>query len=335
MRGLILCFSLLHLVSASFAAPRGHGVGNGADGYFFASSGKVILREIYEEGLQNMSWPVHAQHSRFRERAFFILESEIERTMMASKLLSINIEIPGFADAMVAVADQIKWTFIAAPLTPIDYTGDEPSQFAGAEHRQIAIRLGREVHIHRDSWDRMSAENRIALLFHECIEAMLPEIRRTDGYQEQSSSDARKLTSRLFQNSLHIAELFYRKLPHAWSELESYGKSGPATFRVQLIGENGILNEWTHQLGGPVTVSELKERICSFDLGTRTQLRVIAKKAPFKLEWREYLAHFGPQNRSIIVKRHTPLRFEKSVHDFSSDCAGKTSLFLKQIFLEI
>ena len=206
-------FFLSLLLSSSLALAQGHVTGTGGDGFYFPSTKKLYLRDLYEAGITDFTLPKEGRKDvedvvRMSVNFLPISKKEVGeiRPKLVQKILQINEVVPGFGSALLHAMKMHTYVFVDVPLSEIpDEDGIDPDSDgiffevpSGAEFRQIANRSSTTIRIHRPSWHELSDEHRIALLFHEAIYSLQNTRPSPSGYLYQSALKTREITGHLF-----------------------------------------------------------------------------------------------------------------------------------------
>ncbi|MBX3018759.1 MAG: hypothetical protein KF767_12780 [Bdellovibrionaceae bacterium] len=311
MTSLLMAF--VAALGIAWSAPRGHGVGNGGDGYYFPATGDIFVRDLFESGLHLSKIPPGEVDNRFLRYDWPMLQTDRERLTMAIKLTELNRALPGFGDTLSSVAESYTWLFIDTPLAIVEHEEGLIDAVEGAEVRQLAIRLGTIIRIHRDSWNRMTDENRIALVFHELIEALLSPHPRDDGSWAQSNLKARELTGLLFhpqivdQGPRLMRHSFMPTLELPWTELRNYRNLGPQPLRLGISRNGHRSTTWSIARINRGERRQATREICALTEKDRERFSVgielEGRLRPYSVEMKSYSASFGQQNYSVVRER--------------------------------
>lgn len=322
---------LILLPSVALSAPRGHGVGNGGDGYYYRSTKKVVLRDLLETGLAKVAIDsAGAKTTRFTAREYPLLASESERTKLAVKLTEINSALPGFGDVLARVMDQYAWVFVDVPLALVEHQDNVIGEVSGAELRQLANRLGLVIRVHGPSWNLMNAENRIALILHEVIEALLTPKPGHNSGLTQSTLKARELTSLLFmpdlldRSSLILKTAFEGEMNLPWWQLEGFSKAQSPYF-IEI--ENAQERQNRTAPGTKSERAKLAKELCA----AQSSFEIRAHGRPYQILISKYESDFGPQLYSVL-KEHDIEALQASIDIKSPSCLLETSRALLKIY---
>lgn len=182
-------FSLMTL--SVFAADKG---GNGGDGVMI--DGQIHLLDLVEAGIEeepfiNRSIEVDQD---IKNLANSLKISGLPTNLFASKLMEIKKVHPAFALAIAQTMKLYNWRLVSSVFVDIQ---DEETILERKNLIQLAIRKEDGIFISRTRWSQLSEVNKIALIFHEIVYAMI----LTDSifYESpQMSFKARKIVGSMF-----------------------------------------------------------------------------------------------------------------------------------------
>lgn len=145
-------------------------VGNGADGII--EGDRLFLRDLYERDLRDNSSFVEKINPEIvleimtfaKGQGTFLKELEI--SLLVKKLSELHEIDPCISTLLIKALKSYVWQFTETPLTLLPEAG-VIRHFPDSQRVQIANRYLTSIHIHRGSWERLSSEHRVALIFHE------------------------------------------------------------------------------------------------------------------------------------------------------------------------
>ena len=180
------------MTSVTFAGPSI--IGNGGNGIFM--NGKLCLLDLAENATcSNPQFQPSYDHSIARKISDifgFLNEPQVEK-LLTNKLSEISYIDKVFAESVLEVFNQLKWTFVDHRLTVIPTY----SLLAG-EIFQMAIRSNDAVLIDRLYWNQLDNQNKVALLIHEANFILASPEEFADGSIQKSPIRSRQLTGYLF-----------------------------------------------------------------------------------------------------------------------------------------
>ena len=182
---------------SSLSLAGGFDVGNGGDGV--TRDGKLYLRDFAEVGLK--AEPIISQwYDPEMNRAVQDLKAiggiEWNQRLLVQKLTDINYVSPGLGFILVEVLKQYRITGATEPLTLIP----DASWNDGLDPRlQIAVRLGDQIRVSNENWNRLDDINQIGLLIHEAIYSLSTPLCKYGSRSTctPSKQNVRSLTARL------------------------------------------------------------------------------------------------------------------------------------------
>ncbi|MGZ3775940.1 MAG: hypothetical protein ACXVCN_19655 [Bdellovibrio sp.] len=199
MKTIIMSILLLINISA-FAGPRI--VGNGGVGIVIDN--KVYMLDLYERGVHQNAYYNDTITSRSwvedkLRRAFQLTNLSDVPLKKAAKKISEVLAQNYFAGSMVVKAiEALDWRLIDSELVTLE---DTESPIAG-NLVQIAVRQKNIVFINKNLWDKMDADNKLALIIHEAFYfwSQTDTLYTNEGrrYEKQSAPETRSITGLLF-----------------------------------------------------------------------------------------------------------------------------------------
>ena len=195
----VICLLSLNAVRA---APGGDVIGNGGDGVVV--DGQLYLLDLVEFG--NHKRPYIDANAKAEENDLATLSKvahlPIDRALLAKKISEIRTISPILADSLVQAVRMYTWNLVDYDLVDV---GDE-NTIVDLPRTQIAIRTRKMILINQTAIERLDAINRVALILHEVIYAMILPTRILDRREwfYQKSFVAREINAYLFSEDLHI-----------------------------------------------------------------------------------------------------------------------------------
>lgn len=329
--------------SLAMAAPRGHGVGNGADGYYFSSTGRTYVRDLFDRGLHESTMPVGRIESRLSLRPYPLLTSASGQRKMAQKLTELNRIIPGIANVLRLAIDTHEWQFVNTPIPIMEFVH---TAIPGAVVVRIANRDGRRIIVDQHRWLELSAENQIAVILHECFEALLIPRLQLGGSYLQSNLKTRELVAAAFSQQQGIdAKSIFKSLMTTetnmpWDFIEDYHRDPPPPIQISIVSPRGRQSQsWNiglQQLQGGST--RIGQRICESWKSRKNapaKLRITAHLRPYDLRMSPYEAEFGTQLYSSIHARSKTRYTKDMIPTNYPDCLEELERQFKHLLLEI
>lgn len=195
MRQAALLFLSLFSVN-SFA--NGYVIGNGGDAIYI--DGRLYARDLVENGVESNPYfgelfdPSLTQIINHLDNKHKNLV--YSRELLHRKLSDLNAIHPNLGHYIAMALSNYKWRLVNIPLAT---TASKGEIFLGLRKSlvQIANRLDRDIRIHKQSWERLSSDQRIVILIHEAVFSLLKPT-CGDQYCFQSDRVARTITATFF-----------------------------------------------------------------------------------------------------------------------------------------
>lgn len=181
--------------------------GNGGDGLLI--NGKIYVLDLVEAGVEDapyfdLSIPLDPViKSAVRELKLAGTPSDL----LIRKLSEIKRAFAPMGVAMAQTLGLFDWRLVNSALMDIR---DENSVLSRKNLMQLAIRRGNIIFIDRSLWAKLGEKQKVALLIHELVYAMMETKEACQGpcndlndfYSTQSSEQARKIVGFMFSPSL-------------------------------------------------------------------------------------------------------------------------------------
>jgi len=220
---LVAVLATLSPISFASVHAEGHGPGNGGNAVLV--DGKIYLLDLVEAGVQKAPYfkplkdfrycqdnactvrKFNSAEGRFLARANYNLrakkfDSETTR-LLAEKLLTLGSPV---RDELLLAVLMYQWRLTDLPLEEVKGI-KSPLDLSQTIVYQLAYRRDTAILINRALWEQLDTANRVALVIHEVIYAMLRPMANGDGTFTQESWDARLITGDLFTESMANARL--------------------------------------------------------------------------------------------------------------------------------
>ena len=332
---LIICFTGV----SSFAS---RDVSNGGDGIVI--DGTPYLYDLVEAG-------VH-RNPNFNDRITTLLEiknrvdkifihaRDLDTELVAKKLTEIYHVDKIFSAALLRVMEMYSWRWVDFSLFEIPDDGDTVVHFGKHELVQLAARYKRSITIDSKIWLKMPQSNRVALLFHEVIYALIAPTQVTEHVFIQDANLARQITSFFFTGELAVgkgalneilnghfpneSEIFYKK-----NNLDSENKIlnigfnrdeiifgshikfdvvsknlGDIVFFITTYSDHSGVYKIPVDFNGKKSINEAFKFVCTqiinSEYDTRVYLRYLFHKETLKLSFEEFLNK--RQGRASYIK---------------------------------
>ena len=200
-------FALLLAVLAFSPLAFAHegSVGNGGDGIVL--NDKLYLLD-FAEFLKDRR-PYFHRETKVRpeiaarvEQIFGSSELGVDTNLLSHKLSEVADQSRVTALALLRTMELYRWAMVDYNLPNVP---DENALIDGPL-RQLAIRLSSSIVINRANWLELDAENRVGLIFHEAVFALLRPV-GANGLKVQRSIAAREIIGHLFGPNLQLSGL--------------------------------------------------------------------------------------------------------------------------------
>ena len=190
----ILMVLALFLVTHEASAQK---TGNGGDG--LRLNGKLYLLDLVEAGVEKnpyFSNLATLNPETLKRLQVALPEKNINLNLVALKLAEIANLDKVFAESILQTIEMYSWNWVNAALVDIK-DEDSSLNYPEADLVQIAIRRGQSIKISQDAWAILDEAQRVALIFHESIYALVEPKN-----EKQSSPRAREVVGYLFMEEL-------------------------------------------------------------------------------------------------------------------------------------
>ena len=248
MKWLSFLICLLTL-NAAHAAPGGDVIGNGGDGVVI--EGQLYLLDLVEFG--NFKLPYFDPNSRAESSDLAVLKSishlPVDHSLLARKIGEIRALSPLLADSLLQAIRMYTWRLVSYELVDV---GDE-NTVVNLPRTQIAIRSRKAIMIFENELLRLNDANRVALILHEMIYAMITPVktRAASRLEYQQSSVAREINSYLFTESLRSeGHAGLRKLFSIGSSDRTYLPLYDDSIGIPLTSQSLVTDEFDSTLIG-------------------------------------------------------------------------------------
>lgn len=139
---------------------------------------------------------------------------EIDSELLGRKLCDLETVVPGLAKIYASTINFHSWSLIETPLT---LQNDDPPviKFKMAERLQASERTLYSIRLQSQIWKQLSAQHRIALLFHEATFSLLKYMCTNEPActrYKPSPHLAREITGGLFSESTYASVVEMKKL---------------------------------------------------------------------------------------------------------------------------
>jgi hypothetical protein len=195
MQASLLAVSLLCAHSA-IAGERG---GNGGDG--ITIDGKLYVLDLVEAGVEqdpHFGDGTGIIPSVLRKLTAHLGNEYFPIEKIATKLADIEAIDPVMARIILRGIELYNWRLVSSSLVNVR---DENTLLDYENLSQLAIRRNGTIMINRNLWQQLDDANKVALVLHEVLYALVKPETTSDGI-EQDSVTARELTGYLFTNDL-------------------------------------------------------------------------------------------------------------------------------------
>lgn len=252
---LVAVLATLSPLSVTPARAEGHGPGNGGNAVLV--DGKLYLLDLVEAGVQKNPYiqnindfrscqdnectvrKFNSSEGRFLARAYSYFREkkfDFETTrLLTEKLLSLNTLV---RDELLLAIVLYQWRLTDLPLEEVKGI-KSPLDLSQTTVYQLAYRRDNAILINRALWEQLDPANRVALIIHEVVYAMLRPMPNGDGTFTQESWDARLITGDLFTEAT------------AHARLRSYARNGIPM--LSIFEEKGT--DWRFEFAQEVITS--------------------------------------------------------------------------------
>ena len=206
MKKLILTVLVTIASLSVYAGPRI--VGNG--GLAIEENGKLYMLDLYERSIHRAPYynlevkPYqHVQQSMTKIFSMADLD-RVPVDLLIQKMSEVYAKNYDLGQSLEKALKKIDWRLVDSQLSPSE---DARSPIDGMVFRQVAIRLKNIVFISRPLWEKMDANNKVALLLHEAAYFFTPPTHvdtKDEKYSFQNALAARTLTGLLFTKRFAI-----------------------------------------------------------------------------------------------------------------------------------
>ncbi|MCH2534345.1 MAG: hypothetical protein MK008_07895 [Bdellovibrionales bacterium] len=202
----LLILLVIYLVSLTSYASRE--VGNGGDGIII--NGKPYLYDLVEAGVYldpNFNETITTlPEIKRRVNNIFTHAKELDKELVAKKFTEIYYVDKIFFAALMRVMEMYSWRWVDFSLFDIPDDGDTVVNFDRNNFVQLAARYNRSITIDLKLWLNMTPSNRVALLFHEAIYALIAPTKIAEYIFKQDANLARQVTGFLFTGELALGK---------------------------------------------------------------------------------------------------------------------------------
>lgn len=184
-------------------------VGNGGEGVLLTSG--LYTRDLYDHDLHLQPWVGEKKDPRLERQVQdwnpLGLSSE-ECDLLARKLTDLNSHQDRLGDDILAAMGYFSWQWTDQSLVLIE--PDEVRVPVRPEQRiPIANRFLQSILLHRQNFSRLNSENKIALILHEAVYALMKVERRPHPPSfSQNLSTTRQIVAGLFSKKVLSQEGF-------------------------------------------------------------------------------------------------------------------------------
>jgi small nuclear ribonucleoprotein (snRNP)-like protein len=186
---------LLLLTSLAGFAGEGDRGGNGGDGIYIDD--KLYLLDFVEAGIEESPLIIDVAptlHTKMRVDMLFP-QIGMPRDLIARKITELrNGTFPFFGALLLDVMELYQWRLVNSKLIDIK---DENTVLQYENLEQLAVRKNSSIMIDRSLWEKLDDANKVGLIFHEAIYALIKP-RMVGGILQQLSDRARELNGKIF-----------------------------------------------------------------------------------------------------------------------------------------
>jgi hypothetical protein len=195
----LLLSGMMLLTTLSGFAVGGDRGGNGGDGIYIDD--KLYLLDFVEAGIEQSplipDYVTPSLLTKLRVDMLFPQEG-MPRALIAKKITELREgTFPFFGTLLLNVMELYQWRLVNSKLIDIK---DENTVLQYEKLEQLAIRKNSTIMIDRALWEKLDEANKVGLIFHEAIYALIKP-RVVDGKMQQLSDRARELTGKLFTDN--------------------------------------------------------------------------------------------------------------------------------------
>lgn len=194
--------SILMLLAATTASAGERVVGNGGDGVVIG--GRLYLLDLVEGGNHENPYIGPNRTSKKNEEvlAKALKNIPVEIELVSRKIRDVEKVSHTTAVALLYAIKFYNWRLVSYELANVE---DEDTA-VGLPLHQIAIRKQQQILINKKLFSAMDPANRVALIFHEAVYALLQPIKVWDELV-QPSYDARRINLYLFEEGMTLEGL--------------------------------------------------------------------------------------------------------------------------------
>lgn len=177
-------------------------IGNNGEGIL--ENGNLYLRDLWEQDIHLNPYFGTARDDHFGERLKNFKDLNLtpaQSDLLLRKLTDIEAKVPCAGGLLIEGLFAFTWVFEKNPLALV--ADDEAVRYIPIEKRRaIANRFSSTIKIHRDTWNSLNDENKIALVIHELIfAAQIPKCADPNcTIKKQSVADTRNIVAILFKD---------------------------------------------------------------------------------------------------------------------------------------
>jgi hypothetical protein len=254
---LLVCVLLFAFFTSNFAKANGLEeifVGNGGDGV--KEGQRLFLRDLFQVGVHRSPWfGEEIDPDLLKAVSTIHFPVEFDSRLLARKLTDLNFVDPALGSIFVQAIKMHNWLVVDQPLSNVPAYGDP---VVVDSYVQLASRLGPNIRLNKQGWEKLDPENQIALLLHEVVFTFAKPQNFGRGEWHQNALQVREITGALFQNTFwgpRVNSLRRLILDHLQIELglgsqenDSSGNFGKV--EIRLVKKSGIFSSASHPLPG-------------------------------------------------------------------------------------
>ena len=255
--------------------------GNGGDG--FVIEGTPYLYDLVEAGVHKTPYFDHNikldPYLQGRIEKIFSHAPDLDLKLVTRKLIEIYNVDKIFGISLLYAMELYSWRWVDLSLYDVPDDGDTVVRYNRDMLIQLAVRYNRAITIDATEWTKLNGGNKVALIFHEVIYALLnpkfirsekciaPSDCQTDIY-EQDANLARQITGFLFTGEL-------RKGKAALGKFIKKDLPNSAWFKSEIKNSMKYYNSFKHPKYDVVGVETLGLKDDRFYITPHVKLKII------------------------------------------------------------
>lgn len=189
---------MMLLILTCTTAFAGNEAGNGGDALY--RNGNLYMLDLVEAGAEEKpylseSFPVDAKILVQFEKTFDA--NTVPLSALTKKMSEIKSLDALLAESLLHTMKSFSWRWVNSELVDIR-DEDSSLDYPVEDLVQVAVRRSRSILVNRQAWEKMDVGNRVALIYHEIVYALIKE------KSGSRSPRAREITGSFFTRDLSV-----------------------------------------------------------------------------------------------------------------------------------